>query len=348
MSPRFLLLSCIAIAFAISSFGQSVSTEQKIEALLAKMSIEEKIGQLVLKGTSSRENGLSEEIKQEVRDGKLGAMLNLSDPALVLQIQKIAVEESPKHIPLIFGRDVIHGYKTIFPIPLGLAASWDPSLAEQSSKVAANEAYSRCINWTFAPMVDICRDARWGRIAESPGEDPFLASLFASAYIKGFQGADLSDPGNIIACTKHYAAYGAAEGGRDYNTANMPEFILRNFYLKPFHATVKAGAGTFMTSFNDLNGIPASANEFLLKDVLRDEWKYDGFVVSDWNSVTEMIPHGFSGNEKDAATSSIKAGLDMEMNSSAYINELKNLLDAGAITVKDIDDRVRNLSLIHI
>lgn len=348
MSPRFLLLSCIAIAFAISSFGQSVSTEQKIDALLAKMSIEEKIGQLVLKGTSSRKNGLSEEIKQEVRDGKLGAMLNLSDPALVLQIQKIAVEESPNHIPLIFGRDVIHGYKTIFPIPLGLAASWDPSLAEQSSKVAANEAYSRCINWTFAPMVDICRDARWGRIAESPGEDPFLASLFASAYIKGFQGTDLSNPGNIIACTKHYAAYGAAEGGRDYNTANMPEFILRNFYLKPFHATVKAGAGTFMTSFNDLNGIPASANEFLLKDVLRNEWKYDGFVVSDWNSVTEMIPHGFSGNEKDAAKSSIKAGLDMEMNSSAYINELKNLLDAGAITVQDIDDRVRNILRIKI
>lgn len=348
MSFRFLLFSYFATVFAISSFSQSVSTEQKIDSLLAKMSIEEKIGQLVLKGTSSRKNGLSEEIKQEVRDGKLGAMLNLSDPALVLQIQKIAVEESPNHIPLIFGRDVIHGYKTIFPIPLGLTASWDPSLAEQSSKVAANEAYSRCINWTFAPMVDICRDARWGRIAESPGEDPFLASLFASAYIKGFQGADLSDPGNIIACTKHYAAYGAAEGGRDYNTANMPEFILRNFYLKPFHATVKAGAGTFMTSFNDLNGIPASANEFLLKDVLRDEWKYDGFVVSDWNSVTEMIPHGFSGNEKDAAKSSIKAGLDMEMNSSAYINELKNLLDAGAITVKDIDDRVRNILRIKL
>lgn len=335
-----LSLFFITICFT-TSYSQSI--ESKIDSLLSKMSLDEKIGQLVLKGTSSRSNGLSEEIKQEVREGKIGAMLNLKDTALVLQVQKIAVNESPNHIPLLFGRDVIHGYKTIFPIPLGLTASWNPSLAEQSSKVAANEAYSRCINWTFAPMVDLCRDARWGRIAESPGEDPLLASLFASAYIKGFQGSNLNEPGNIIACTKHFAAYGAAEGGRDYNTVNMPEFILRNFYLKPFQASVEAGSGTFMTSFNDLNGIPASANEFLLKNVLRNEWLYDGFIVSDWNSVTEMIPHGFSADEKDAALSAIKAGLDMEMTSEAYVHELKNLLNENAITIEDIDDRVRNV-----
>lgn len=335
-----LSLFFITICFT-TSYSQSI--ESKIDSLLSKMSLDEKIGQLVLKGTSSRSNGLSEEIKQEVREGKIGAMLNLKDTALVLQVQKIAVNESPNHIPLLFGRDVIHGYKTIFPIPLGLTASWNPSLAEQSSKVAANEAYSRCINWTFAPMVDLCRDARWGRIAESPGEDPLLASLFASAYIKGFQGSNLNEPGNIIACTKHFAAYGAAEGGRDYNTVNMPEFILRNFYLKPFQASVEAGSGTFMTSFNDLNGIPASANEFLLKNVLRNEWLYDGFIVSDWNSVTEMIPHGFSADEKDAALSAIKAGLDMEMTSEAYVHELKNLLNEKAITIEDIDDRVRNV-----
>lgn len=305
------------------------------------MSIDQKIGQACLKGTSSRNKGLSEELKNEVRKGLVGAVLNLTEPSLVLELQKIAVDESPNHIPLLFGRDVIHGYKTIFPIPLGLAASWDMDLVEKTSKIAANESYSRCINWTFAPMVDIARDARWGRIAESPGEDPLLASRLGVAYVKGFQGNDPSMPGQILACVKHFAAYGAAEGGRDYNTVSMSESLLRNVYLKPFEAAAKAGVATFMTSFNDLNGVPASGNGFLLKNILRDEWKYDGFVVSDWNSVTEMIPHAV--DEKDAAFKAASAGLDMEMTSLSYANHLKKLIAEKKISEKQLDEMVRNI-----
>mgnify|MGYP003608910612 FL=1 len=307
------------------------------------MSIDQKIGQACLQGTSSRSKGLSEELKNEVRKGLVGSVLNLTEPSLVLELQKIAVEESPNHIPLLFGRDVIHGYKTIFPIPLGLASSWDMELVEKTSKIAANESYSRCINWTFAPMVDIARDARWGRIAESPGEDPLLASRLGVAYVKGFQGNDPSMPGQILACVKHFAAYGAAEGGRDYNTVSMSESLLRNVYLKPFEAAAKAGAATFMTSFNDLNGVPASGNGFLLKNILRDEWQYDGFVVSDWNSVTEMIPHGYAADEKDAAFKAASAGLDMEMTSLSYANHLKNLIAEKKISEKQLDEMVRNI-----
>lgn len=329
--------------FTFHVFCQTDSVEYKINALITKMSVEEKIGQACLKGTSSRSKGLSDELKDAVRKGYVGAILNLTDTALVLQIQKIAVEESPNHIPLLFGRDVIHGYKTIFPIPLGLSATWDADLVEQTSRVAANESYSRCINWTFAPMVDICRDARWGRIAESPGEDPYLASVMARAYIKGFQGNNPAEPGNILACAKHFAAYGAAEGGRDYNTVNLSESVLRNVYLPPFKASVDAGAATFMTSFNDVNGIPSSGNSFLLKDVLRNEWKFDGLVVSDWNSVTEMITHGYCEDEKDAALKAAAAGMDMEMTSQAYAHHLKTLLLEKKITEAQLNDIVRNI-----
>ena len=327
------------------SYGQKtdLNIEKKIDKVIKTMTLEQKIGQACLKGTSSRSKGLSEELKNDVRKGLVGAILNLTDPNLVFEIQKIAVEESPNHIPLLFGRDVIHGYKTIFPIPLGLAASWDMELVEKTSKIAANESYSRCINWTYAPMVDIARDARWGRIAESPGEDPLLASRLGVAYVKGFQGNDPSVPGQILACAKHFAAYGAAEGGRDYNTVSMSESLLRNVYLKPFEATAKAGAATFMSSFNDLNGIPASGSSFLLKKILREEWKYDGFVVSDWNSVTEMIPHGFAADEKDAAFKSASAGLDMEMTSLSYANHLKTLIAEKKISEKQLDEMVRNI-----
>jgi len=320
-----------------------LNIEKKIDKVIKNMTLEQKIGQACLKGTSSRSKGLSEELKKEVRMGLVGAILNLTEPNLVLEIQKIAVEESPNHIPLLFGRDVIHGYKTIFPIPLGLAASWDMELVEKTSKIAANESYSRCINWTYAPMVDIARDARWGRIAESPGEDPLLASRLGIAYIKGFQGNDPSVPGQILACAKHFAAYGAAEGGRDYNTVSMSESLLRNIYLKPFQAAAKAGAATFMSSFNDLNGIPASGNSFLLKKILREEWKYDGFVVSDWNSVTEMIPHGYAADEKDAGLKSASAGLDMEMTSLSYAHHLKTLIAEKKISEKQLDEMVRNI-----
>lgn len=340
---KYLYFFTALFFLSVEGFAQTDSIENKINVLVQKMSMEEKIGQLCLKGTSSRSKGLSDELKAQVRSGLVGAILNLTDTALVLQIQKIAVEESPNHIPLLFGRDVIHGYKTIFPIPLGLAASWDTTLIEKTSEVAANESYSRCINWTFAPMVDICRDARWGRIAESPGEDPYLASIFARSYIKGFQGSNLAEPGRILACAKHFAAYGAAEGGRDYNTVSMSQNTLRNIYLKPFKTSVDAGAATFMTSFNDINGVPASGNTFLLKDVLRTEWKFDGFVVSDWNSVTEMIAHGYCSDEKDAALKASSAGLDMEMTSQAYAHHLKTLITENQLTEEELDEMVKNI-----
>ena len=340
--PLYFLLLFL---WASLSYSQktNLDTENKINKIIKNMTVDQKIGQACLKGTSSRSKGLSDELKNDVRRGLVGAILNLTEPNLVFEIQKIAVEESPNHIPLLFGRDVIHGYKTIFPIPLGLAASWDMDLVEKTSKIAANESYSRCINWTYAPMVDIARDARWGRIAESPGEDPLLASRLGVAYVKGFQGNDPAVPGQILACAKHFAGYGAAEGGRDYNTVSMSESLLRNVYLKPFEATAKAGAATFMTSFNDLNGIPASGNRFLLKKILREEWKYDGFVVSDWNSVTEMIPHGFAADEKDAALKSASAGLDMEMTSLSYAHHLKTLIAEKKISEKQLDEMVRNI-----
>ncbi|WP_348824351.1 beta-glucosidase BglX [Flavobacterium aestuarii] len=345
LTAKQILYSLVSFWIFSNSYSQEPNKliEKKIDKIIKGMSIDQKIGQACLKGTSSRSKGLSEELKNEVRKGLVGSVLNLTEPNLVLELQKIAVEESPNHIPLLFGRDVIHGYKTIFPIPLGLAASWDMELVEKTSKIAANESYSRCINWTFAPMVDIARDARWGRIAESPGEDPLLASRLGVAYVKGFQGSDPSVPGQILACVKHFAAYGAAEGGRDYNTVSMSESLLRNIYLKPFEAAAKAGAATFMSSFNDLNGVPASGNTFLLKKILREEWKYDGFVVSDWNSVTEMIPHGFAADEKDAAFKSASAGLDMEMTSLSYANHLKTLIAEKKISEKQLDDMVRNI-----
>lgn len=341
--PHYCLLLFLSIISISYSQKTDLNVEKKIGNIIKNMTLEQKIGQACLKGTSSRSKGLSEELKNDVRKGLVGAILNLTDPNLVFEIQKIAVEESPNHIPLLFGRDVIHGYKTIFPIPLGLAASWDMDLVEKTSKIAANESYSRCINWTYAPMVDIARDARWGRIAESPGEDPLLASRLGVAYVKGFQGNDPAVPGQILACAKHFAAYGAAEGGRDYNTVSMSESLLRNVYLKPFEAAAKAGAATFMSSFNDVNGVPASGNPFLLKKILREEWKYDGFVVSDWNSVTEMIPHGFAADEKDAALKSASAGLDMEMTSLSYAHHLKTLIAEKKISEKQLDEMVRNI-----
>jgi len=341
--PHYCLLLFLSIISISYSQKASSNVEKDIDKIIKNMTLEQKIGQACLKGTSSRSKGLSDELKNDVRKGLVGAILNLTDPNLVFEIQKIAVEESPNRIPLLFGRDVIHGYKTIFPIPLGLAASWNMDLVEKTSKIAANESYSRCINWTYAPMVDIARDARWGRIAESPGEDPLLASRLGVAYIKGFQGNDPSAPGQILACAKHFAAYGAAEGGRDYNTVSMSESLLRNVYLKPFEAAAKAGAATFMSSFNDVNGVPASGNSFLLKKILREEWKYDGFVVSDWNSVTEMIPHGFAADEKDAALKSASAGLDMEMTSLSYAHHLKTLIAEKKVSEKQLDEMVRNI-----
>ena len=317
---------------------------EKVNSLLAKMSQEEKIGQLNLRGTSSRVKGaLPETLKQAVRAGKIGAFLNVMNKEYVDELQQIAINESPHGIPLIFARDVIHGFKTIFPIPLGLAASWDANVAENSSRIAAVEASSYGIRWTFAPMLDIARDSRWGRIAESPGEDPYLAMQLSEAYIKGFQGDSLSDPTSMIACAKHFIGYGAAMGGRDYNTAIISPAQLQNIYLPPFKAAIDAGAQTVMTAFNEMNGVPASGDKKLLQNILRDQLKFDGFVVSDWNSVIEMIPHGYAEDEKHAAEKAFNAGLDMEMTSTSYEDHLKVLIKQGKVTNKQLDFLVANI-----
>lgn len=287
---------------------------------------------------------LDNSIIQPVKAGGIGSLLNVTDPEMVNKLQKEAMENSRLGIPLIIGRDVIHGFKTIFPIPLGQAASFSPQIVEEGARVAAVEARSTGVTWTFAPMLDISRDARWGRIAESLGEDPYLAGVLGAAMVKGFQGnGNLNDPNSVAACVKHFVGYGAAEGGRDYNSTNIPPVLLRNVYLSPFQQAIKAGAATLMTSFNDNDGIPASGNSYILKKILRDEWKFDGFVVSDWASMTEMIAHGFAKDGKQVAEISANAGLDMEMVSGSYVQYLPQLVKEGKVSVETIDNAVRNI-----
>ncbi len=315
------------------------TTEQKIDALLSKMTLKEKIGQMnQLTGL-----GLAEDMQGAIRNGDVGSILNELDLATTNKLQHIAVEESRLGIPLIFARDVIHGFKTIFPIPLGQAASWNPQIAENGARVAALEASSVGIRWTFAPMIDISRDPRWGRIAESCGEDPYLTSVMGNAMIKGFQGDTLSSPTSMAACAKHFAAYGASESGKDYNTTWIPEIQLRELYLPPFKAAVDAGAATFMCSFNDINGVPSSGSTFLNRQVLRDEWKYDGLLVSDWGSIQQMVPHGFCADLKEAGEKAAIAGVDMDMMSYAYINHLEELIKEKKVDEKLIDESVRNI-----
>lgn len=316
-----------------------LTTEEKIDKLISEMTLDEKIGQMnQLTGM-----GLSADMKQQLKEGKVGSILNEIDVNIINELQRIAVEESRLGIPLIFGRDVIHGYKTIFPIPLGQAASWDPTIAESGARIAAQEASSVGIRWTFAPMVDVTRDPRWGRIAESCGEDPYLTSIMGAAMVKGFQGDDLSNPNSIAACAKHFAGYGAAEAGKDYNTTWIPEPQLRDVFLPPFKAAVDAGAATFMCSFNDINGVPSSGNKYLNRTILRDEWKFDGMLVSDWGSIDQLIIHGVCVNQKDAAEKAVDAGVDMDMMGLVYINHIKSLIEDGKLSEKMIDDAVRNI-----
>ncbi|MCF8260147.1 MAG: glycoside hydrolase family 3 C-terminal domain-containing protein [Melioribacteraceae bacterium] len=323
--------------------------EAEIHSLLSKMTIEEKIGQTSLRGTSSRVDGsLSDELKSAVREGRIGAFLNVMNTDYVKELQKIAVEESPNKIPLLFGRDVIHGFKTIFPIPLGIAATWNKDVAKSGARISALEASSVGIRWTFAPMLDISRDARWGRIAESPGEDPFLASVLAKAYIEGFQGEDLKSSTSMAASIKHFIGYGAAIGGRDYNTVIIHNALLHNVYLPPFKTAIDAGALTLMTAFNEINGIPATGNKFLLKDLLRDELGFNGFIVSDWASVTEMIAHGYARDYEHAAELSIKSGMDMEMSTHAYENSIQKLMDKNLISEKELDFLVANILRVKL
>ena len=336
------LLYAVVLAASLMGCSQpqdkNTEIENKVETLLHKMTLEEKLGQM---------NQLSpwdfEDLAKRVRKGEVGSILNVVNPEEVNKIQKIAVEESRLGIPLIVSRDVIHGYKTIFPIPLGQAATFNPEVVKEGARVAAIEASADGIRWTFAPMIDVARDPRWGRIAESCGEDPYLNAVMGTAMIKGYQGDSLNDPTAIAACAKHFVAYGAAEGGRDYNSTFIPERVLRNVYLPPFKAAADAGCATFMTSFNDNDGVPSTANSFVLKDVLRKEWKYDGMVVTDWASALEMVNHGFCTAGKDAAEKSVNAGVDMEMVSETFIQNLKQSIAENKVSIETIDNAVRNI-----
>jgi beta-glucosidase len=312
----------------------------KVEALLARMTLEEKVGQLnqaagaLIPGANPA---------AALRAGAAGSVLWINDTKKFNELQRVAVEESRLKIPALFGLDVIHGYRTIFPIPLGMAASWDPSVAERAAEVAAKEARAAGIHWTFAPMLDIARDARWGRIAEGAGEDPFLGSAIAAAQVRGFQGPALGTPGRVLACAKHFAGYGAAEGGRDYDPVYLPEGRLRNVYLPPFHAAVKAGVGTVMSAYMDLNDVPAGANRFLLQDVLRKEWGFRGFVVSDAFAVGNLVVQGFARDGADAAERALVAGLDMDMASGTFVSSLAALVNQGKVPSAAVDDAVRRI-----
>ncbi len=306
------------------------------------MTLEEKLGQLqILDGHA--DGRYRDEHVELVRKGLLGSTLNVRGARRSNELQRIAVEESRLKIPLIFGFDVIHGYRTIFPIPLGETASWEPASVERAAAVAAAESRASGVHWTFAPMVDVARDARWGRIAEGAGEDPYLGSVMARARVRGFQGEDYSAPDRVVACAKHWVAYGAAEAGRDYNTTDMSEWTLREVYLPPFKAAVEAGVGTFMSAFNDLNGVPTSGNHFTLTEVLRGEWKFDGFVVSDYESVKEMINHRYAADGREAARLGLAAGVEMEMVSRLYNQHGAELLKSGQLTQAQIDEAVRRI-----
>jgi beta-glucosidase len=337
-----LVFVSVLLATAPSHSQRASDVEQRVNTLLAQMTLEEKLGQLQQLDGESNGNFRPEHLDL-IRKGVLGSTLNVRGAQRTNQVQRVAMNESRLKIPVLFGFDVIHGYRTIFPIPLGEAASWDPSLAERSAAVAAQEANNAGVRWTFAPMVDIARDPRWGRITEGAGEDPYLGAAFARARVLGFQGSDYSAADKVLACAKHWAAYGAAEGGRDYNTTDLSENTLREIYFPPFKAAVDAGVGTLMSSFNAINGVPATANAFTLTKVLRDEWKFDGFVVSDYTSVKELINHGLVGNEEDAAAAALNAGVEMEMVSRSYNTFGPKLLEEKRLSMARIDEAVRRI-----
>jgi beta-glucosidase len=326
------------------------SAEKQVEALVQKMTLEEKVGQLVQysAGQPTGPGTGRANYEEMIRAGEVGALFNITTARQVNAYQHIAVEESRLHIPLLFGLDVIHGFRTEFPIPLGLASTWDTSLVEQTARVAAKEASATGIRWTFSPMVDIARDARWGRMAEGAGEDPYLGSEMARAYVRGYQGSRLDAPDSIAACAKHFVGYGAAEAGRDYNTTEISEHTLREIYLPPFHAAIEAGAPTIMSAFNSLNGVPASANPFTLKEILRKEWGFRGIVDSDWTSIAELIPHGIANDPETATRKAFLAGVDMDMVSSFYHDNLAKLVRAGQVPEADLDEAVRRVLRVKL
>ncbi|HSN70636.1 MAG TPA: glycoside hydrolase family 3 N-terminal domain-containing protein [Steroidobacteraceae bacterium] len=319
----------------------SDDVDQRVQALLARMTIDEKIGQLCLVNVG--DGGDIGQIAGALRDGRVGAVLNVVDVDAVNELQRISVEESRLGIPLLVGRDVIHGFKTVMPIPLGQAATFSAELVERAARVSAREAASVGVNWAFAPMLDVSRDPRWGRIAESFGEDPLVCSVLGSGMLNGLQGTDLGRPDAVAACAKHFAGYGAVEAGRDYAAVNVSENELRNVYLRPFKAAVDAGVTTVMTSFTEVDGVPATANARLLRDILRGEWGFTGCVVSDWDSVRQLAVHGLTANDRESAQQALLAGVDMEMHGDAYAKHLAELVRSGEIDLRLVDASVARI-----
>jgi beta-glucosidase len=337
-----LLFHFLAIAQKADKSKTKIPKEQFIEELLSKMTVDEKIGQLNLPTSGDITTGQanSSDVAKNIQEGKVGGLFNIKSAEKIREVQKIAVEKSRLKIPLLFGMDVIHGYETTFPIPLGLSSTWNLQLIERSAQIAAKEASADGINWTFSPMVDISRDPRWGRVSEGSGEDPYLGSQIAKAMVSGYQGTDLSLNNTILACVKHFALYGAPEGGRDYNTVDMSRVRMYNEYFPPYKAAVDAGVGSVMASFNEVDGIPATANKWLMTEVLRNQWKFNGFVVTDYTGIQEMSEHGI-GDFQTVSALSLQAGIEMDMVSGGFLNTLKKSLDEGKVTIQQIDNAVR-------
>jgi beta-glucosidase len=333
----------LLLTLAVSCGQPKSDVDKRVDALLGKMTLQEKIGQM----NQISAGGDVSNYAGAIREGQIGSILNEVDPVKVNEYQHIAVEESRLGIPLLVARDVIHGFHTIFPIPLGLAATFDPDLVEQGARIAAVEATAQGVRWTFSPMLDIARDPRWGRIAEGSGEDPYLDARMAEAMVYGYQGRT-TDSTSMAACIKHFVGYGAAEGGRDYNSTLIPEHLLRNVYLPPFKAGVDAGAMTLMTSFNDNDGVPSTGNKYVVKDILRGEWGFDGLVVTDWNSMGEMINHGFGEDREDVVKKAVDAGVDMDMMTYGFIGHLEEMVRRGEVKESQINAAVRNILRVKI
>jgi beta-glucosidase len=341
---RLLLLVLLAASASLHAQTQDAQMKTFIDNLMKQMTLEEKLGQLNLPGAGDITTGQagSSDIAKKIEQGKVGGLFNIKSVAKIREVQKLAVEKSRLKIPLLFGMDVIHGYETVFPIPLGLSCTWDMNLIRRSAEIAAKEASADGINWTFSPMVDIARDARWGRIAEGSGEDPYLGSRIAEAMVKGYQGNDLSKNTTIMACVKHYALYGAAEAGRDYNTTDMSRVRMFNEYMPPYQAAVNAGVGSVMASFNEVDGIPATGSKFLMTDVLRKMWKFNGFVVTDYTGINEMVDHGM-GDLKTVSALAMNAGIDMDMVGEGLLTTLPQSIKEKKVTTAAIDQACRRI-----
>ncbi|HVX49934.1 MAG TPA: glycoside hydrolase family 3 N-terminal domain-containing protein, partial [Chitinophagaceae bacterium] len=340
---KILFPALLCLSF-IGAQAQDTKMNTFINNLMAKMTVDEKIGQLnlVTPGGAVTGSVVSKDVDEKIRKGEVGGLFGITGPDKVRQAQKIAVEGSRLHIPLIFGLDVIHGHKTVFPIPLGLSCSWDTAMIKWSASIAAGEATADGLNWAFSPMVDIARDPRWGRIAEGSGEDPFLGSQIAKVMVEGYQGNDYKSTHTLMACVKHFALYGAADGGRDYNTVDMSRIKMYNYYLAPYKAAVDAGVASIMSSFNVIDFVPATGNKWLLTELLRNEWGFKGLAVSDYTSLSEMINHGM-GDLQAVSALALNAGLDMDMVAEGFLNTLKKSLTEGKVTQKEIDQACRRI-----